>query len=97
MDDERRGHQPLLLQAVMRMHPVRAGNWRIVIGLNHAVRDRWGLRPREAVLRPGRKLPMPMDNGACASLIDEVHVEALAGEEANARTSIRTDQPEDPG
>ncbi len=38
-----------------------------------------------------------MDDGACASLIDEVHAEPLAGGEANARTSIRTYKAEDLG
>jgi len=32
---------------------------------------------------------MPMDDGARASLIDEVHAESLAGSEANARTAVR--------
>src|SRR5882672_2879410 len=81
----------------MRMHPVRAGNRSIVIGLNRAIRDRRGLRPGEAILRPGRQLPMPMDDGGCASLIDELHAKPLAGGEANARTSIRTYKPEDLG
>src|SRR5258705_3380244 len=80
----------------MRMHPVRAGNRSIVIGLNRAIRDRRGLRPGEAILRPGRQLPMPMDDGGCASLIDELHAKPLAGGEAKAPTSIRTYKTEDP-
>jgi hypothetical protein len=38
-----------------------------------------------------------MDNGARASLIRELHAEPFAGGEANARTSVRTNEPEDPG
>lgn len=40
---------------------------------------------------------MPMDNGGRAGLIREVHAKPLAGGEANAGTSIRTDKPEDLG
>ena len=97
MDDERRGHQTLLLHSVMRMHPVRAGNRSIVISLNGAVCERWGLRPRETILRPGRKLPMPVDEGRCASLIDEVHAKPLAARAANAWASIRAAKFEDLG
>jgi hypothetical protein len=54
VDNERRGHQPLFLQFVMRVHPVRSGDRSIVVGLNNAVLDRRGLRPWESILRPGR-------------------------------------------
>src|ERR1700745_2319406 len=66
MNDERRGHQALLLHVMMRMHPIRARNRSIVVGLNRAVIDRRALRPRKTVLRPGWKLPMPMHNGTRA-------------------------------
>src|ERR1700758_1530365 len=78
MNDERRGHQTLLLHVLMGMHPKRARNRSVVVGLNRTVRDRWALRPRKAVLRPGRKLPMPMHKGARAGLVREVHAEPFA-------------------
>src|SRR5258705_4264173 len=97
MDDERRGHQALLLQAVMRVHPVGARYRSIVIGLNRAVRDRWSLRPWEAVLHPGRKLPMPMHKSARASFISEFDAEPFTGGQTNARTSVRAGKSEDLG
>src|SRR2546430_1395569 len=40
MDDERRGHQALLLHAVMRMHPILAGNRTLVPGSMRGL-NRW--------------------------------------------------------
>ena len=97
MDDKGRGHQALLLHVLMRMHPIRTGSRSIVIRLNRAIRDRRRLGPRKAVLRPGRKLPMPMHNGARASLIHQVHAEPFARREANAGAPVRTGKPEDLG
>ncbi len=97
MHDERRRHQPLLLHAVMRMHPVRAGDRRIVVALHRAVRDRRGLRPRESILRPRRQLPMPVDERARAGFVGQCDAEPFVGGEADAGPSVRTDQSEDLG
>src|ERR1700740_1701504 len=40
MNDERRGHQVLLLHVLMGMHPIRARIRSIVVGLKGAVLDR---------------------------------------------------------
>ena len=97
MDDKRRGHQALFLHVVMRVHPVRAGNRSIVIRLNSAVRDRRGLRPGEAVLRPRWKLPMPVDKGSCAGFVGKIHAESFACSKANTGTPVGACQPEDFG
>src|SRR6185369_10113049 len=96
-DDKGRGHQALFLHVVMRVHPVRAGDRSIVISLNSAVRDRRGLRPGEAVLRPRWKLPMPVDKGSCAGFVGKIHAESFACSKANTRTPVGACQPEDFG
>src|SRR6266850_1198504 len=78
----------------MRMHPVRAGDRRIVIRAGVTRRDRRRLRPGKAVLRPGRQLAMPVDDGGCGGLIHEIDVKALAGRERDARFSVRPDKAE---
>src|SRR2546425_9103359 len=78
----------------MRVHPERASDRRIVIGVGITHRDRRRLRPGEAVLRPGRQLAVPVDNGGCAGSIYEIDVKALAGRERDARFSVRPDKAE---
>ena len=46
LDDQRRGHQALFLHAVMRMHPVGAGDRRVVVGLDRAIRRSAGFGAR---------------------------------------------------
>src|SRR2546428_10272542 len=78
----------------MRVHPERASDRRIVIGVGITHRDRRRLRPGKAVLRPGRQLAVPVDNGGCAGSIPEIDVKALAGRERDARVSVRPDKAE---
>src|SRR2546428_13169849 len=78
----------------MRVHPERASDRRIVIGVGITHRDRRRLRPGKAVLRPGRQLAVPVDNGGCAGSIHEIDVKALAGRERDARFSVRPDKAE---
>ncbi len=86
VDDQRRGHQVLFLHFVVRMHPVRAGNGRVVVSLRGAVPDGWGLRPGKAVLLPGWKLPVPVNNGGRAGFIGEFDPEPFTWSKAKART-----------
>src|ERR1700722_13274532 len=81
----------------MRVHPVRTGNRSIVVRLNGAVCDRWGLRPGETILCPGWELSMPMDKRAGAGFVDEIYAETLARGKANAGLPVGTCQPEDLG
>ncbi len=92
--DQRRGHQALFLHALMRVHPERASDRRIIIGVGVTRWDRRRLRPGKAVLRPGRQLAVPMYDGGCAGLIHEIDVKALAGRERDARFSVRPDKAE---
>src|SRR5207245_7186654 len=62
---------------------------------HRSVRDRRGLPPREPILRPGRKLPMPMNNGWGVSFVREVHAKSFARGKANSGTSIRTRKSKD--
>ena len=94
MHDQRRGHQALFLHALMRVHPERAHKRRIIIGSGIARRDRRRLRPRKAVLHPGRQLAVPVDDGGCVGPIHEINVKALIGRERNARFSVRPQKGE---
>src|SRR3989449_6495854 len=78
----------------MRAHAERASDGRIIIGVGTPRRDRRRLRPGKAVLRPGRQLAVPVDNGGCAGSIYEIDVKALAGRERDARFSVRPDKAE---
>src|SRR5439155_26866651 len=78
----------------MRVHPERASDRRIVIGVGITHWDRRRLRPGKAVLRPVRQLAVPVDNGGCAGPIHEIDVKALAGRERDARFSVRPDKAE---
>src|SRR5438309_11604179 len=78
----------------MRVHPERASDRRIVIGMAITRRDRRRLRPGKAVLRPGRQLAVPVDNGGCAGSIHEIDVKALAGRERDARFCVRPEKAE---
>src|ERR1700704_5248177 len=69
------------MHALMRVHPIRASDRRIIIELGVTRRDRRRLWPGKAVLRPGRQLALPMDDGGCAGLILKIDVKALAGRE----------------
>jgi hypothetical protein len=61
--DQRRGEEELLLQAEMRMHPVRAGSPVLeVVGMGGPGGDRILREWRHAVLRRRRREPMPMDD-----------------------------------
>ena len=40
---------------------------------------------------------MPMHQRASAALVGEIDAKTFAGREANTRTSVRPDEPEDPG
>jgi hypothetical protein len=92
--DQRGGHQALFLHALMRVHPERAWDRRIIIRVGVARRDRRRLRPGKAVLRPGRQLAMPVDDRGCAGPIHEINVKALARRERDARFSARPDKAE---
>jgi hypothetical protein len=94
--DQRRGHQLLLLHAFMGVHPVRAGNRRIVIGLSVTRRDRRRLRPGKPVLLPGWQLAVPVNNGGRAGAIDEIDTKALAGRECDPGFSVRPHKAEYP-
>ena len=54
--DQWGGHQALFLHALMRVHPERACDRRIIIRVGVTRRDRRRLRPGKAVLGPGRQL-----------------------------------------
>src|SRR5207245_6349578 len=78
----------------MRVHPERASDRRIIISVGITRRDRRRLRPGKAVLRPGRQLAVPVDNGGHAGSIHEIDVKALAGRERDAGFSVRPDKAE---
>src|SRR6266436_6619064 len=84
----------MFLHALMRVHPERASDRRIIIGGGITRRDRRRLRPGKAVLRPGRQLAVPVDNGGWAGSIHEIDVKALARRERDARFSVRPDKAE---
>src|SRR6202043_2987902 len=69
-DDQRRRQQKLLLQSIMRVHPVHAAtaHRKIVVGAA-ARRNRQSSNFRDAVLPPGRSEAMPVDK---ARLFDTV-------------------------
>ena len=79
VDDERRRHQPLLLQPLMRVHPERAAEVQgeVVVGAA-ARRDRRAGNPRHAVLPPRRRHPVPMDEAWFADAVLDAHAEGLA-------------------
>src|ERR1700730_15635912 len=73
----------------MRVHPVRASDRLIVIGVGITWRDRRRLRPGKAVLLPGWQLAVPMDDGGRARLIHKVKIKSLPGRERDARFFVR--------
>jgi hypothetical protein len=78
----------------MGVHPVRAGDRRVIIGAGLTLRDRRRLRPGKAVLPPGWQLAVPVYKGGCTRLINKIDVKALAWRERNARVSVRPDEAE---
>ncbi len=95
-DDERRGHQPLLLQALMGVHPERAAEAQreIIIGATA-----WGNRgsgnARHAVLSPGRGEPVPMDEAWFVDAVFDPHAKSLAdvGGEAERAAAVGSRTP----
>ena len=79
VNDERRGHQELLLQALVRMHPERPAESQreIVVGAA-ARRNRRAGNSRHAVLPPRRRQPMPMDEARLVDAVLDPHAEGLA-------------------
>jgi hypothetical protein len=97
-DDQRGGHQPLLLQAVMGMHPVGAGAVeRKVVVIAGAGLERRLRQVRYAVLLPGRRQAVPVDQGLLVDVTFQPHPEALAGFGRQAVAAIGLGQPEDGG
>ena len=79
VDDERRRHQPLFLQPLMRVHPERAAEVQGEVVVRTAARRyrRTG-NPRHAVLPPRRRHPVPMDEARFADAVLDAHAEGLA-------------------
>src|SRR5690606_35228130 len=79
-DDERRRHQKLLLQAVMGMHPVGAGpiEWKVV----GVAFSGWQRRLRQigyAVLLPGWRQAVPMEESLLAGIVFQAHAKVTVG------------------
>ena len=79
VDDERRRHQPLLLQPLMRVHPERAAEAQREVIVRAAARgNRRSGNPRHAVLPPGRRQPVPMDQARFADAVFDPDPKGLA-------------------
>jgi hypothetical protein len=70
MDDKGSGHEQLLLQTLVRVHPERSAEaqWKVVIGAS-ARWYRWSRYAGHAVLLPGRRQTVPMDQARFADLV----------------------------
>ena len=87
VDDQRRGHQKLLLQSIMRMHPERAaeGERKVVLG-GTAGRDRSSGQFGDAVLLPWRLEAVPVDQAWILDMVFDADVERFADFGANPKT-----------
>ena len=88
-DDQRRGQQALLLQPLVRMHPVGArmaeGE---IIGIAPPRRQRRLADPRHAVLLVGRQQAMPVDERVLRQPVLELDPEAPVGGDRQARRPV---------
>jgi hypothetical protein len=92
--DHRRRHQALLLQAVMRVHPMGARQRHEAVAAGRPGGDRRRLRPGKSVVFPRRRLPVPVDDGRHLGRIDEIDAEALARPQRDAGLAAGADEPE---
>ena len=93
--DQRRRHQRLLLQQVMRMHPVgaRQRDGEVVV-VAFARRERRLGDAGHAVLVVGRRQAVPVDQRRLLHRVAEPHPEPLAGIHDEAMRAIGLQQPE---
>ena len=93
--DERRRQQLLLLQPDMGVHPVGAGTREDEVVLVAAAGLERRLRQLgHAVLIARRRQAVPVHQRVLVELVDELHMEALAGVGDDAVPSVRLDQAE---
>ena len=93
-----RRHQPLLLQTVMRVHPVRARPCAEIVLRGSTGRDRRGeAGVGDPVLCRGRRLPVPVHDRRFAGLVVQLDPERLAEVEPDAMRAVRLRQCEHGG
>jgi hypothetical protein len=93
--DHRRSQQALLLQPVMRVHPVGARQRHEIVPAGRTGGERRRLRPRKSVVLPRRRLSVPVDDGRHLGCVDEIEAEAFARPQRDPGLAARTDEPID--
>ncbi len=93
--DQRFSHHRGLLQIQMRVHPVAATVRQIESDVLRLSGRKRGLRHGIALLREGRREPVPMDDRGLCRCIHQPHVEALGAVELQARPTRGVRDAED--